>query len=153
MEKENEEISLMFLDGFLRKFNFGELLGYGIGEFFKKKLNLLSKYLNKYCPEIIHFLENSNLSHEFFSTNWMLTLFSNSMESHYLFIVWDFLIIFEWKFFMFFIVSVLNLFKKELLKQEQNRLTFFMKSILKNQKFKDNFNNIIDETFDMMNKN
>ena len=54
---------------------------------------------------------------------------------------------------MFFIVSVLNLFKKELLKQEQNRLTFFMKSILKNQKFKDNFNNIIDETFDMMNKN
>ena len=53
---------------------------------------------------------------------------------------------------MGFIVSVLNLSKKELLNVEQNNLNSFMKNILRNQKFKDNFNFIINETFSYMEK-
>ena len=56
-------------------------------------------------------------------------------------------------FFMCFIVSVLNLFKTEILNEQQNNLTFFMKNILKNQKFKEKFNFIVNKTIDLMNKN
>ena len=153
MEKEKEEKCLLLLDGFLQKFDFEKLLGFGLGDLLKKNLNLLGKYLDKYCPEIQKFLKNWNLSHEIFSTNWILTLLANSMESKYLFIIWDFLIIYGWKFFMCFIVSVLTLFKKEILSEEQNNLTFFMKNILRNQKFKEKFNFIVNKTIDLMNKN
>ena len=81
----------------------------------------------------------------------MLTLFANSMETKYLFIVWDFLIIFGWKFFSCFIVSVLDLFKNEILNEEQNKLNFLMKNILRNQKFKDKFRFIINKTFLLLN--
>ena len=143
---------LMFLDGLLRKFDFGELSGLSIGDWLKKNLNILNNYLEKFSPEIMKFLENSKLSHEFFSTNWMLTLFTNSMDIQYLFVVWDFLIIFGWKFFMCFNVSVLNMFKDDILNQEQNKLTFFMKNIFRNQKFIYKFHQIVDNTFDLMNK-
>ena len=152
MEKEKEETCLMFLDGLLRKFDFGELSGLSIGDWLKKNLNILNNYLEKFSPEIMKFLENSKLSHEFFSTNWMLTLFTNSMDIQYLFVVWDFLIIFGWKFFMCFNVSVLNMFKDDILNQEQNKLTFFMKNIFRNQKFIYKFHQIVDNTFDLMNK-
>ena len=152
MEKEKEETCLMFLDGFLQKFNFGKLLGLGVDDLLKKNLNDLGKYLDTYCPEISKFFESWNLSHEIFSTNWILTLFANSMESKDLFIIWDFLIIFGWKFFMCFIVKVLNLFKKEIISEKQNNLNYFMKNILRNQKFKEKFNYIIDMTIELMNK-
>ena len=152
MEKDKEEKNLMFLDGFLTKFQFADLIGLDTSDLLKKNLNHLGEQLNTFCPEIVKFLKNSNLSHEIFSTNWMLTLFANSMESKYLFIIWDFLIIFGWKFFMGFIVSVLNLFKEEILNEEQNSLNFFMKNIFRIQKFKDKFNFIIDETFSFMEK-
>ena len=152
MEKEKEEKNLMFLDAFLNKFQFYNLIGLDRGDLLKKNLNHLGEQLNKYCPEIVKFLKNSNLSHDIFTTNWMLTLFANSMESKYLFIVWDFLIIFGWKFFIGFIISFLNLFKKEMLDEEQNNLNFFMKNILRNQKFKDKFNFIIDEAFSYFEK-
>ena len=152
MEKEKEEKNLMLLDGFLTKFQFANLIGLDNGDLLRKNLNHLGEELNIFCPEIVKFLKCSNLSHEIFSTNWMLTLFANSMESKYLFIIWDFLIIFGWKFFMGFIVSVLNLSKKEILNVEQNNLNSFMKNILRNQKFKDNFNFIINETFSYMEK-
>ena len=152
MEKEKEEKSLMFLDGFLKKFEFENLIGLGMGSVLDKYLNQLGNNLSKYCPEIVIFLNNSKLCHEFFSTNWILTLFANSMESEYLFIIWDFLIIFGWKFLMCFIVSVLDLNKKEIIDEEQNNLTFFMKNILRNKKFNKNFNAIIDKSFSLMDK-
>ena len=93
-----------------------------------------------------------NLSHEFFTTNWMITLFSNSMEEKYLFIVWDFLIIYGWKFFRYFVVSVLNIYKNRILEEEQNNLTFFMKNILRNEQFKVKFKDIIDNAFALMNE-
>ena len=151
MQKEKEEKSLMFLDGFIHRFNFEKLVGLGKDNLLNKNLNIIENYLKKHCTDIINFLEKSNLSHEIFTTNWMLTLFANSMETKYLFIVWDFLIIFGWKFFSCFIVSVLDLFKNEILNEEQNKLNFLMKNILRNQKFKDKFRFIINKTFLLLN--
>ena len=153
MEKEKEENILVFLDGFLQKFDFGKLLGNEKGNFLQKYLDELSNYLDKFCPEISKFFLNANISHEIFSTNWILTLFSNSMDNKYLFIIWDFLIIFGRNFFMNFVICVLNFFKNEILNEKQNNITFFMRNILRNKKFEENFKLIVDKTIDFMHKN
>ena len=115
----------------------------------ENELNNIGQYLNKHYPEICKYLDDMKLSHEFFTTNWMITLFSNSMEEKYLFIIWDFLIIYGWKFFRYFLVSILNTYKKNIMEERQNKL----KNLLKNNKFKQKFPEIINKTFELMLKN
>ena len=147
---DKEEDGFVFLDALMQKFEFEKLLG--VNNDLHKKLDNIGMYLKKYCPEIYNYLDSVFLSHEFFTTNWMITLFSNSMEEKYLFIMWDFLIIYGWKFFRYFIVSVLNAYKKNILEEEQNNLTFFMKKVLKSKQFKEQFEEIINKVFELMNK-
>ena len=145
---DKEEDALLFLDGLLLKFEFEKLIG--VKNELDNKLKIIDLYIKTYCPEICKYLDRMSLSHEFFSTNWMLTLFSNSMDNKYLFIVWDFLIIFGWKFFRYFMVSILNIYKDNILEEEPNNLTFFMKNILRNDTFTKKFRNIINKTFEFM---
>ena len=147
---DKEEDSFVFLDGLLQKFEFEKLLG--LQNELANILRNIGLYINKYCPEICKYLDSMNLSHEFFTTNWMLTLFSNSMDNKHLFIIWDFLIIFGWKFFRCFTVSILNIYKDYILDEEQNKLTFFMKNILRNDIFEKNFQDILNKTFKLLNK-
>ena len=147
---EKEEDGFVFLDALLQKFEFEKLLG--VENKLQNKLNNVGMYLKKHCPEIQNYLNSMNLSHEFFTTNWMITLFSNAMDDKYLFIVWDFLIIYGWKFFIYFEVSILNIYKDCILEEEQNKLTLFMKNLLKNDKFEQKFQIIIDQTFELINK-
>ena len=90
------------------------------------------------------------LNYEFFTTNWILTLFSNSMETNNLFYVWDFMIIFGWKFFRCFVVAVLIFFEKDIINASQNNLTYIMKNMLKNKMFNDNFKEIIFKTIEIL---
>ena len=147
---EKEEDAFVFLDGLLQKFEFEKLLG--LQNELDNKLKNISFYIKNYCQEIYNYFDSMKLSHEFFTTNWMITLFSNSMDNKYLFIVWDFLIIFGWKFFKYFIVSILNIYKDNILEEEQNTLTFFMKNIFRNDTFTKKFKDILNKTFEFMNK-
>ena len=147
---DKEEEGFVFFDALLQKFEFEKLLG--IENELHNKLYNIKLCLKKYCPDISRYLESMHLSHEFFTTNWMITLFSNSMDDTYLFRVWDFLIIYGWKFFKYFVISILNFYKKNIFEEEQNKLTFYMKNILKNEIFKENFNTIIENTFELINK-
>ena len=90
------------------------------------------------------------LNYEYFTTNWVFTLFSNSMETKYLFSVWDYMIIFGWKFFRCFVVSVLIEFENEILNSKQNNITFIMKNMLKNKQFNSKFQFIIIQTIKML---
>ena len=145
---EKEEEAFVFLDALLQKFEYEKLLG--IENELNNKLNNIGQYLNKYCPEICKYLDSMKLSHEFFTTNWVITLFSNSMEERYLFIIWDFLIIYGWKFFMYFVVSILNIYKNNIMEEKQNKLTYLMKNLLKNDTFKQKFQEVINKTFELM---
>ena len=147
---EKEEDAFVFLDALLQRFEFEKLLG--VENNLENKLNNVGIYFKKYCPEIQNYLNSMNLNHEFFTTNWMITLFSNAMDDKHLFIVWDFLIIYGWKFFKYFTISVLNIYKDCILEEEQNKLTYFMKNLFKNDKFELKFQNIIDQTFELINK-
>ena len=144
-----EEDAFVFLDALLQKFEFEKLLG--VENELQNKLNKIGFYFKTYCPEVYNYLDSMNLSHEFFTTNWMITLFSNAMNDKHLFIVWDYLIIYGWKFFKYFVISILNIYKDSILEEEQNNLTYYMKNILKTEKFEQKFQDIINQVFILMN--
>ena len=68
------------------------------------------------------------------------------MENQFLSIVWDYMLIFGWKFFNYFILNILTLFEKDILNSKQNNLTYLKKNMLRNDKFKNNFRKLIKDT-------
>jgi hypothetical protein len=72
------------------------------------------------------------------------------METNNLFFVWDYMIIFGWKFFRCFVVAVLMIFENEILKASQDNITYIMKNMLKNKQFNSDFETIILSTIQML---
>ena len=101
-------------------------------------------------PGLNEFLSNIKLNISFFTTNWVLTLFSDSMDTEYISIIWDYMIIFGWKFFNFFILNILTMFESDLLNSTQNNITFIKKNIFRNQRFKNNFHKLIKDTLQIV---
>ena len=149
---ESEEISFLFLDGLINRFELKNYISVD-NKNLVNKLGNFSKYLNKYTPDIISFLEKNDINHGFFSHGWILTLFSNSMKLEYLIPTWAFMIIFGWKFFYSFVIQILLWYKKEIFKANINKLCYKMKNILSDDEFGNNYKNIIKNTFSFMNKN
>ena len=149
---ENEIDAFFYMDSFIHNFN--------LEKFFAAKNNNLpdeiknySKILCKYIPDIVKYLESKLLNHEFFSTGWILTLFSNSMENKNLMILWSFMIIFGWKFFFSIVIQILIFYENKILNADENRLNFLMKNLLKGEKFNEDFQVIIKDTINFMHKN
>ena len=92
------------------------------------------------------FLSNIKLNFDFFITSWILTLFSNSMETEYLSIIWDFIIIFGWKFVKYFILNILISCENDILNSTPNNLTYIQKNMFRNEIFKKNFNRLIKDS-------
>ena len=145
-EKEIDEF--LFLDALIQKFNLEYIIG--VSNNLIIKLEGVSNCLNKYIPKIKNFLGNMNLNYEFFIAGWVLTLFSNSMNNHYLFYIWDYMIIFGWDYFNCFIIAVLKRYENDILSVPQNKLTFYMKNILRNITFQKDFEEIIKSSFDYL---
>ena len=148
---QNEKDAFFFIDGMIKKFN--------LKKFFAEKNSKLieeiakfSKILEKYNPEIVNFFEKKFIYHEFFSTGWILTLFSNSMEPKNLFICWNFLNIFGWKFFYCFVIQILRYYKQIIFRTNENGLSYLMKNLLKDKKFSGDLPFILKNTFNFMQK-
>ena len=60
------------------------------------------------------------------------------------------MIIFGWDYFNCFVIAVLKKYEDEILKLPLYKLTFYMKNILKNQKFEEDFENIIKSSFTIL---
>ena len=146
---KNEEKVFIFLDGLINRFKLNNLLSIN-NQNLPKRLKYFSYILNKYCSEFINHLNSKLLNHEFFSTSWLLTLFSNSMERNKLFICWSFMVIFGWKFFYSFVVELLLFYKKTLLEIKETELSLKMKELLKRKQFIKDFNEIIKNTLTFM---
>lgn len=145
---DDERDAFFFVDGMIKKFK--------LKKFFSEKNSKLieeikkfSQILEKYNPEIVNFFEKKYIYHEFFSTGWILTLFSNSMESKNLFICWNFMNIFGWKFFYCLVIQILRFYKQIIFHTNENGLSCLMKNLLKD-KFSDDFPNILNKTFNFM---
>ena len=145
-EKEIDEF--LFLDALIQKFNLEYIIG--VSNNLIIKLEGISNCLNKYIPKIKNYLGNMNLNYEFFIAGWVLTLFSNSMNNHYLFYIWDYMIIFGWDYFNCFVIAVLKRYEDEILSVPQNQLTFYMKNILRNNAFQNDFEIIVKSSFNYL---
>jgi len=147
----NEIDAFIFLDGLIRKFKLENLFGINNNEL-NQKLNEIECIVNKCCPEVNKYLQKIFLNYDFFTCKWIITLFSNHMNVKYLFQLWDYMIIFGWKFFRGFVISVIQYNEKIIIKSSLETITKIMNGILRTKEFEDNFNNIIDKTFEYINK-
>ena len=145
-EKEIDEF--LFLDALIQKFKLEDF--FGVSNNLSIKLEGINNFLNKYIINIKNHLNKLHLNYEFFITGWVLTLFSNSMDNKYLFYVWDYMIIFGWDYFNCFVIAVLKKYENDILSLPLNKLTFYMKNILRNKLFKFDFENIIKTSFDYL---
>ena len=148
-----EEEVFVFLEGFINLMRMDNFIGVGNEKKMLYKLNEFSKILYKYVPQIIKYFDDNSVSHDFFSTNWILTLFSTAMERYYLIIIWCFMIIFRWKFVYSFIIQILKKYERSITNSEEGQLCYIMKNILKQKDFKNDFNSIIKNTIDFMRNN
>ena len=145
-EKEIDEF--LFLDALIQKFKLEDF--FGVSNNLSIKLEEISNFINKYIHKIKNYLGKLNLNYEFFLAGWVLTLFSNSMDNEYLFYIWDYMIIFGWDFFNCFVIAVLKKYEDDIILLPLNKLTFYMKNILRNKSFQIEFENIVKISFDYL---
>ena len=143
---KNEIEAFVFLDGLITKFKLENLFGIKNNEL-NKKLKEIECIVSKWCPEVNNHLQKIFLNYDFFTCKWMITLFSNNIKIKYLFQIWDYMIIFGWKFFKCFIIAVIKFNEKKILNSSLETITQIMNDILKTKEFENNFSNIINETF------
>ena len=72
------------------------------------------------------------------------------MEIEYLSIIWDYIIIFGWKFVKYFILNILISCENDILNSTLDNLASIKKNIFKNEIFKKNFNSLIDDSVQSM---
>ena len=149
---EKEEEVFLFIDGIINLFKIENFMGENnsnLALHIKKYSNIISKYI----PELIKYLEKKLLTHDFFSTGWILTLFSNSMNSKNLLIIWSFMIVFGWKFFYCLVIQILLFYKNDIYKTSENNLSKKMKKLLKEERFNKDIKKIISDSLYFMSQN
>ena len=148
---KNEIDAFIFLDGLIRKFELENLFGIK-NSGLNQKLNEIECSVNKYCPEVNKHLQKIFLNYDFFTCKWMITLFSNQMNAKFLFQLWDYMIIFGWKFFKGFVISVIQYNENIIIKSSLETITKIMNNILKTKEFENNFDNMINKALEYINK-
>ena len=148
---KDEIDEFIFLDAMIHKFEFDKILDNNLNnQFFERKLKNINYFLLKQLPKLNKFLSDNKLNFDFFITNWILTLFSDSMKTEILVIIWDYLIIFGMKFFRYFILNILLLYENDILNSTQDNITYIKKNILRNEKFYNNSDMLIKNTIQMI---
>ena len=114
-------------------------------------MNLISDLIQEFSPNFFYYLNKNDISHEMFTANWIITLFSKGYKNlNVLFQIWNFIFIFGWKFIFLFIISIIMYFEKKIQGYDIFQFNFFMKNIFKEEAFINNFHFIVDNTFLLM---
>lgn len=149
----SEEDVFVFLDGLLNLMKMFKYLSVNNDKKVLHFLNNVSNILEKYLPDIVEYLNEKGLSHDFFSVRWVFTLFSSSLERNNLEIVWSFMIIFKWKFVYSFIIQILKKYEKYICNLSETQICNKMKDLLGTKYFKNDFKEIIRSTLNFMKNN
>ena len=147
-----EEDAFVFLDSFINRFELYNNFGIDNKNLIKK-IQYFETLIIKYIPELNEFFISKSLNHEFFSTKWIISIFSNNMNKNELLVCWCFMIVFGWKFFYSFSLQVLIMYKEVIINCKEAKLCFEMKNILNNSRFIKDFNSIIKNTLNFMSSN
>jgi hypothetical protein len=148
---KEEKSSFLYLDAIIKRLNFESFIG--INNVLSEKMEILIDLLLEYSPEISNYLLNKKINHEIFTFNWIITLFSkNSKDDDTIYIIWDYIFIFGWKFIYFFIISILNKLKNNIIKLDIYEFTQYMKNLFFKEEFNNKFQDIIFDTFKFLSK-
>ena len=143
---KNENKSFIYLDSLFNKLNMESVIG--VSNNLENKMKILQFLLKKLCPDIIKYLERKKINHEIFTASWFITLFSKNFKyDNILIIIWNFSIIFGWKFIFLFSVSVIIIFKDKYFDLDLYGFTQYMKNIFIFEYFKNKFNDVMKLTF------
>ena len=146
----SEEEIFLFADGLINYLQLENYLGIDNQNKLPEKINYISNILEKYIPNIIKVFNKKFVKIEIFLTNWILTIFSSSMNRQNLIICWCFMILFGWKFFNCFIIQILVNYRDIIYSLNEIELCKKMKNILQTDDFNRDFTNIINRTIDFM---
>lgn len=123
----------------------------GIKNNLEQKMKTVQFLLKILCPDILFFLERKKINHEIFTAKWYITLFSKNFKfDNLLMIIWDFAIIFGWKFIFLFSIAVIVSFKDKYINLDLFDFTQYMKNIFVFEHFNKKFNDVMKLTFKYM---
>ena len=143
---KNEKKSFLYLDSLFNKLQMVNVIG--ISNNLENKMKIMQFLLKKLCPEILQILEKNKINHEIFTASWFITLFSKNFKyDNILLTIWNFSIIFGWKFIFLFSISVVIIFKDKYHNLNLYDFTQYMKNIFIFEHFKKKFNDIMKLTF------
>ena len=146
---DNEKEAFIYLDSLFNKLNMVEVLG--IKNNLEKKMKMIHFLLKTLCPDILFFLEKKKINHEIFTAKWYITLFSKNFKyDNILMVIWNFAIIFGWKFIFLFSISVIISFKDKYINLDLYDFTQYMKNIFIFEHFQKKFNDVMKLTFNYM---
>lgn len=145
---DNEEMEFIILDSIICKLNMNNIFNYNNNEIMSIN-NTISIMIHRYIPTIERYFNSILVNHEFFSTNLIITLFSNSTISSILFKIWAFLLVFGWEFCLVFIIQILSFFENEILSQDHFSIANYMKNLLLSTEFIKNFQVILRSSMNM----
>ena len=148
---DNEKKAFFYIDGLIRRFDLANFLAAKNSKL-TSEINKFSKILSKYNFDILNYFDENLIYHDFFTNDWILTLFSNSMNFKNLLVCWNFMTVFGWKFFYCFVIQILVYYKSLIFKTKDNALSQLMKNLLKEKKFSQDLPKIINNTLKFMQK-
>ena len=146
---DDEKYSFIYLDSLFNKLKMVEVIG--IKNNLEQKMKTVQFLLKILCPDILFFLERKKINHEIFTAKWYITLFSKNFKfDNLLMIIWDFAIIFGWKFIFLFSIAVIVSFKDKYINLDLFDFTQYMKNIFVFEHFNKKFNDVMKLTFKYM---
>ena len=146
---DSEKESFIYLDAIFNKLKMVEVIG--IKNNLEKKMKTIQFLLKTLCPDILFFLEKKKINHEIFTAKWYITLFSKNFKfDNILMVIWNFSIIFGWKFIFLFSISVIVCFKERYIDLDLYDFTQYMKNIFVFEHFQKKFKEVMSLTFNYM---
>ena len=145
---DKEEQVFHALDALICLLNFKQVIG--IHHEIAKHLSSAGKAIEHNVPRLFMYLNRNGINHEIFTANWIITLFSTALEDDVLYLVWDFIILYKWKFIYCFIAGVLKVYENDIMKVNVFEFSKVMKQLLKRNEVKRDIYRIINVTFAFM---
>lgn len=139
--------SFVFLDGMVTYYNIDKIMCEGNLNYFNKIMKELEIFLRS--STTLQHLKMNNINHDYFTTGWILTLFSNSIENkEYIYYIWECMFLLGWKFIYCFIYSIFEHFKEKVKISPINTICSNIKTFCRSKEFQDNFWNMINVAID-----
>ena len=146
---ENEKCVFNALDAVIKLLSFDKVIG--IGHDANAHLRCAGKCIELHVKEVFEYFERKKVNHEIFTANWIITLFANAVEKEdVLFVIWEFIIVYKWKFIYCFIAAVIKVYENEIRNASVMELSKVMKGLLKREGIERDITRIINVAFVFM---